>query len=132
MDSSRPDAKRSLGEVISSLLAETRHLFRQELELVKSEMKEKFTVLSSSALTIVIGGVLILLGGMALTATLALVLSLFMSPWIATLIVSLAFLLIGATIIAVALRKLQKTSLTPKRTVQTLRRGAQVMKEPLT
>jgi hypothetical protein len=130
--STTPRDPRSLGELVSSLFQDMRLLIKQELELAKREVKENVSSLSNSIVTIAIAAGLLILGAVALTATLILSLALFIPAWASALIVGTLLVLLGAVTLFAALRKLRLISLIPKRTLKTLKRSTEVIKEPLT
>jgi uncharacterized protein YacL len=123
------DTRRSLGELLSSLLHDLRSLWRQELELVKTELGQTLQQALGTLIGLIIGGVIGLLGALALTATLVLALALVMPAWAAALIVGSFLAVLGATIVWVQQRKLRALQLAPEHTLKSLEDSARRVTE---
>ena len=67
-DMNRSIQRESFGELLGELANNSAALVRDEIALAKQEMREKVTVLSSGAITIVIGGLLGLVALLTLAA----------------------------------------------------------------
>jgi uncharacterized membrane protein YqjE len=90
----RPDADlrdRPVGELLKQLADETTTLVRQELELAKSEMKEKGRTAGPGIGMVGAAGGLALLAASALTAFFILILDEVMPDWLAALIVAAVY-----------------------------------------
>lgn len=123
---------RSIGSLISELLADIRLLFSQEIDLAKRELNEKVSAVAKSAVSIVIGAVLAIGGLFVLMAALVLILDLFMPAWVAAFVLALAFLLVGGIILFLGIQKLRTMKYVPERTVKTVEEGVQRVKERVT
>ncbi len=77
------------------------------------------------------GGVAALLGVQALVACAILALCRWVEPWLAALIVGGGVLVVGAILMAVGRQRLAHISLTPRRTIETLRQDRAWAKEQL-
>jgi len=97
-------------------------LIRQEFELLKAETTEKGKKAGVGLGAIGGAGVMALLGLMALTATLILVLDLFLPTWLAALIVTVAWLAGAAVLGLFGKNKVQEaTPAAPEQTIETVK-----------
>ena len=134
METVKPD--QSLGALIRSLTREISLLFHQEVELAKTEMSEKASVVGRSVGAIAFGGAIALLGGLALLAAvitgLGALLGTFLptgvAVWLSPLLVGAALSFYGYSRIQTALATLRHEGLVPKQTTQTLQENTQWLK----
>jgi len=134
MDYTKQD--RSLGALLRELTGEISLLFRQEVELAKTEMTEKVTVVGKNVGALALGGAVALLGALALLAAvvtgLGAILDTFMptglAAFLALLIVGAAMALLGYSRIKTALATLRGEGLAPRQTAQTLQENTQWLK----
>ncbi|HUG54444.1 MAG TPA: phage holin family protein [Vicinamibacteria bacterium] len=134
MDSNRQD--QSLGTLLRELTHEVSLLFRQEIDLAKTEMAEKATLVGRSLAAIALGGAIALLGGLALLAAviigLGALLDTFLpteiAAWLSPLVVGGALAYYGYSRIQTALDTLRSEGLVPTRTKETLQENTQWLK----
>ena len=134
MDTVKPD--QSLGALIRSLTREIALLFHQEVELAKTEMTEKASLVGRSAAAIALGGAIAFLGGLALLAAvitgLGALLDTFLpsgvAVWLSPLLVGAALTFYGYSRIQTALATLRHEGVVPKQTTQTLQENTQWLK----
>ena len=115
--------------LLRSLTTEGRELLALEIALAKTEMREKLEVYERNALSLAIGGGLLLaallLGAWALNAALTSVLATFIgigiAVWLAPLILTLAFGAFGWSKVQGGLRGMRAESPVPTKTIQTLK-----------
>jgi len=120
---------KSLGELFSDLTRETSTLVRKEVELAKTEMGQKVAVVGKSA-GLAVAGALMGLGAFgAFVAMLIMLLSNYVAPWIAALIVTLVLGGLAAALALAGIGAIKKASLAPKHTVETLKEDVQWAKE---
>lgn len=120
-----------IGELVGRLSRDTTLLVRQEIQLARSEISEKIAV-SARALGAIAGGaVLGLLAGLALVATLVLVLIQVagLPAWLSALIVAVVLGLIGLGLVLGPARTLKRLDPVPRRTVRTLEDDVRWAKE---
>ena len=93
----RTAEERSIGELFGELSQDIAMLVRQEAQLAKTEMQQKMLKVTTDLVALATGGVVALIGGLALTAALILLLidPVGLTPWLAALIVGAAFGLAG-------------------------------------
>jgi VIT1/CCC1 family predicted Fe2+/Mn2+ transporter len=121
---------RPIGDIAAALTRDLSLLVRQELELARTEMRQKGKVALPGLGMMGAAGAVALLAGGALTAFLILLLSLFLDAWLAALITGAG--LVGlATALALAgkTRVQEMGSLLPEQTIETVKEDAAWMKE---
>jgi Putative Actinobacterial Holin-X, holin superfamily III len=87
--------ERPLGEVLADLWHNFETAVRQELRLVSAELDEKTTRLKREVLAAVIAGAVLYAGGLAVMASLILLLAKAVAPWLAALLVGVAAISVG-------------------------------------
>lgn len=122
---------RSIGELFGQLTQDMTLLFRQELQLARTEMSDKVSHVTSNLVSVLAGGFVAYIGGLALVA--ALILGLHelanISPWVSALIVGALFAIAGYVILNRGLKELKRVDLAPRRTVESLKDDVQWAKE---
>jgi hypothetical protein len=129
-------SERTLGELLRELSFETNQLFRQEVELAKTEMSEKAAHVGSNVGKIALGGAFALVGGLALlyaaisglTALFAQFMPLGVAVWLAPLLIGGALAFFGYQRINAGIHSLKTESLAPKRTTQTIQENKEWLK----
>ena len=119
----------SILALLRSLTTDGRELLSLELALAKTEMREKLAVYERNAVGLAIGGGLLLaallLGAWTVNAALTSVLATFMgigiAVWLSPLILTLIFGGIGWSKVRKGLDGMRSESLTPTKTIATLR-----------
>jgi hypothetical protein len=121
----------SIGELFGQLTQDMGLLVRQEAQLAKSEMQQKITRAMRDLVSLATGGIVVLLGALALTAALILILAgpVGMSPWLSALLVGVALAAVGYVMLQRGLRDLKRTDPTPRRTVESIKEDIQWAKE---
>jgi hypothetical protein len=131
----RLNEDRSLGRLFRDLSTETAMLFRQEIDLARTEISEKVAHVGAMGRSVGIGAGLAFGGGLALLAALILgltsLLSKFMSPWVAMwlapLVIGVALAGIGYAMIRSALDT-NRQSLVPHKTAESLQENKEWLK----
>jgi hypothetical protein len=121
------NAERPLGNIFSDLLGEVTALFRTEMRLARSEVAEKLSTLSLGIALAATGGILLFASLLYFlgAATGALIMA-GLSLWLAPLIVAAAALFVGGAVLWLGLSRLRTRNLVPRRTVQQIKRDANV------
>jgi len=106
-------------------------LVRQEAQLAKTEMQDKLSKVTTDLVALATGGVVALVGGLALTAAIILLLidPVGVKPWVAALLVGAVFGIIGWVMLQRGLKDLKRTDPTPRRTVESIKEDIQWAKE---
>lgn len=123
--------ERSLGGLFTELTQETTTLFRQEIQLAKSEMTEKVRKAGAGIVTIAIGAVLALVAFQALVASAICGLALALPWWLSALIVGVVLMLLGAAAAMRGLSALRRERLAPRRTIESLRANTRWAREQM-
>jgi len=121
----------SIGQLFGQLTQDMGLLVRQEAQLAKSEVQQKISRAMRDLVSLATGGVVVLLGALALTAALILILAgpVGMSPWLSALLVGVALAAVGYVLLQRGLRDLKRTDPTPRRTVESIKEDIQWAKE---
>jgi hypothetical protein len=118
--------ERPIGELVKDLAGQTSTLVRQELQLAQAELTTKGKLAGRGAGMLAGAAVAALLMLGALSATLIVVLDSFLPLWLAALIVTLLWGLVGAVLAARGRKELQKaTPPVPEQTVETVKEDIQ-------
>jgi putative copper export protein len=123
--------ERSIGELFGQLTQDLALLVRQEAQLAKSEMQQKISRATRDIVSLATGGTVVLVGALALTAALILLLAgpVGLAPWLAALLVGVVLAAVGYTMLQHGLRDLKRTDPTPHRTVESIKEDIQWAKE---
>jgi Flp pilus assembly protein TadB len=123
--------ERSLGELFGELSQDVGMLVRQEAQLAKAEMQQKLSTVMTDLVALASGGIVALVGGLALTSALILLLidPVGLRPWVAALVVGGVFGLVGWVMLQRGLKNIKRTDPTPRRTVETIKDNIQWAKE---
>jgi len=123
-----PKVERSLGDLFGDLTQEITTLVRQEMALLKTEMRHKVSHVVRDLIFLAAGGAIAYAGLLALVAALVCLLALVMPLWAAALVVGLLVTGVGGALVWKGLSALKKEDLVPHETLDTLkedRGGAQ-------
>jgi hypothetical protein len=131
-----PDARgyegqRSVSGLFGELTRDLALLVRQETQLARTEMQTKLARLTQDLISLAAGGMVVLIGALALTAALILVLvhPVGLAPWLAALLVGVALAGIGGLLLRRGLRDLKRIDPTPRRTVESIKEDIQMARE---
>ncbi len=121
--------ERSLGELFAELSRESSTLVRQEIELAKTEITQKATAAGKDIAYMAVGVAVAYVGTIVLAFAIVYLLGEFLPLWVAALIVGGGVAAIGYFIAQSGLSKLKRTSLTPQRTIETLKEDKEWAKD---
>jgi hypothetical protein len=129
--SKRTAEERSIAELFGGLSQDMALLVRQEAQLAKNEMQQKLSKVTTDLVSLATGGIVALLGGVALTAAIILLLidPIGVKPWLASLIVAALLGIVGWVLVQGGLRDLKRTDPAPRRTMETIKDDIQWAKE---
>jgi Putative Actinobacterial Holin-X, holin superfamily III len=129
--STRGAEERSIGELLGELSQDLGLLVRQEAQLAKTEMQAKLSKVTTDLASLAAGGVVALVGGLAVTAAVILLLidPVGLQPWLAALVVGAVMGIVGLVMLQRGLKDLKRTDPTPRRTVETIKDDIQWAKE---
>lgn len=138
MDTTGTRPERSVGDLVRELRDETSILVRQELALVKTEMSEKTSKFTRNAVFLAIGGFVALAGFIFILLALSILtavglreagLSPEVANWLGPAIVGLVIAIVGYALVQKALSAFSHESLTPDKTIQSLKEDKQWTQE---
>jgi Putative Actinobacterial Holin-X, holin superfamily III len=123
--------ERSVGELFGQLSQDLGLLVRQEAQLAKAEVQEKLTRVTANLVSLATGGLVALVGGLALTAGIILLLidPVGLDPWLAAALIGALMGVVGWVMLRGALQELKRIDPTPRRTVETIKEDVQWAKE---
>ena len=123
--------ERSVAELFGQLSQDVGLLVRQEAQLAKTELQEKLNRATGNLISLAAGGVVVLIGGFALTAAIILLLvdPVGLDPWLAAALVGALLAVVGIVMLRRALQELKRIDPTPRRTVETIKEDIQWAKE---
>jgi Putative Actinobacterial Holin-X, holin superfamily III len=120
----------SITELVSDLRRESSELIRKEVELAKLEITITLGRIQAGVSAMALGGVAALGGFLFLLAAGAFALDrVLQEPWLSTLIVGAAAILLG--VVALALGKSKLDHLAPTRSMESIRQDTQLLQEHL-
>jgi len=120
------DEEPSVSSLFSDLATELSTLFRQEIALAKAETSESLASAKAAVTALAIGGVLGFAGLIVLLFAAVYGLAAVMPQGWAALIVAVVTLAVSAVAVMSGIKKFKERSMLPKRSVQSLRRDAEV------
>jgi len=122
--------KTSVFGLLRNLTTETRTFVRQEVDLAKTEISEKISLMGRNAVALAVGGFVAYAGLIVLLIGLGILIAYafensgmdqFLASFLGLLIIGVVVALVGGGLIAKALKTFSKEPLAPKRTIHTLR-----------
>jgi len=126
-----PDSNRSVPELLSNLVGQISTLFRNEVQLARAEMGEKFGQAANAVMPIAAGAGLLLASLVVLLFALAALLTwLFdIATGVSLLIVGVVFAIFGYVLVRSGMSQLKVSNLVPERTADQISRDADVARE---
>ena len=123
--------ERSVGELFGQLTQDLGLLVRQEAQLAKTEIQTKVSRATSDLVSLATGGIVALIGALALTAAVILLLvdPVGLSPWLAALLVGVVMAGVGYVMLKGGLRDLKGIDPAPRRAVESIKEDIQLAKE---
>ncbi|MFN8489395.1 MAG: phage holin family protein [Caldilineaceae bacterium] len=119
----------TLGDLFSSLTEDMSTLIRKEVDLARTETMEKVSSATRSVVSMVAGGMLAYAGLIGVMIAVIVGLSRFMALWLSALIVGIVVIIIGGIMIMSGRSSLQKLSVVPEQTVESIKENAEWAKE---
>lgn len=128
---------RPLSSLVSDLTREVSDLVRQEMALARAEFSEKISQATSGISSVAAGGMILLISlffiveavVFGIAAILQIWLDASVAAWLAPLLVGLLAAAVGWALLSKGRSNLQPRKLAPQRTVESLRRDEEMVKE---
>lgn len=127
-------ANRPIGLLVGDLMSDAAELVRKEIQLAKAELAEKASLLGSGAASLAIGALVTFAGLLVLldAAVYGLADLLGDAPaWLSPLIVGVVVLGVGMALLLKGRADLKPENLAPRRSLESMRRNAEMVKEQL-
>lgn len=125
----RAAGETSLGELFTALTTDMTTLVRKEVELARTETVEKISKATRSVVFMIAGGMLAYAGLIGLIIAAIVALANVMDLWLSALIVGLVVIIIGAILLQSGRSMLQRLSLVPEKTVESIKESTEWAKE---
>lgn len=110
--------RESWKNMATTFYSDVSDLFEKEGRLIRAEINEKTTQVKAASVSLISGGVLLFIGAQCLAATAIIVLAYVMPLWLSAVIVTAAFLIIGAVMLTAAKKKLNANDLKPTKSIE--------------
>lgn len=128
----QPETDDSFGDIVSDVAEDLQRLFRQELELAKTELKEEAGKAGRAAGLLGAAGFAGYLTVVLLSLALVFALANVMDAGWAALIVAAIWAVVGVVLFVTGRSQLKRVSPTPTRTIETLKEDAKWARHPTT
>ncbi len=125
----RPRSDAPLSDLLTRLIDDISTLFRQEVELAKTELKREFTGVAKASGMLVAGAVLGFVALLLLAWAAAWGLAAVVPTGLAFLIVAVVVAAIAAAVVAAGRKRIKEVDLTPHSTLDSLKRDQQTISE---
>jgi hypothetical protein len=120
---------RTLGTLLSDLTNDLSMLLRKEIELARVETTEKISILTKSLVWMVIGGLVIYSGFLAMVAGGIMALGTTMSLWLAAIVFSLGLVVLGLIFVQVGRQAMRRMTILPEQAIESIKEDAELVKE---
>lgn len=130
-DDNNMASQASMGRLFRELATDLSELTRKEIQLAQTETMEKVSHASKAVITMAAGGFVAYAGLLVLMAAAVMGLATFVPYWLAAVIVGGLALIIGLIMVQSGRSALQQTSITPEKTVDSLKENAAWVKEQI-
>jgi hypothetical protein len=125
------DRARSAGDLLRQLLADVTVLLRKELALAASEVGQSIDEAKNGAQSMIMGGAVLYAGVLFLLGAATLYLATMMDAWLAALLVGAAVTIIGIIMVSAGKKRMSARTLTPERTMASLRKDQHAVERQL-
>jgi uncharacterized membrane protein YjjP (DUF1212 family) len=125
---SPPD--QNLSALLAGIVNDVQDLFRQQVALVKTEVREDLKKTKEAAIPLAIGLWLAVLGSFMLCITVALVLALVLPYWASFAIVGAAVTLVGAGLVYAGKKKFESFNPLPDESAEALKENLEWIAKP--
>ena len=124
----QPERDQSIGDLLRQLIQDVQHLFRTELKLFQAEVRGNIAGLKVGAILIGLGATLMLASLITLFAAFVGWLIPVVGHGWAELIVAVVSAVIGIAALGIGSKRLGAASLTPDKTIASVKQDAQALK----
>ena len=124
--------ERTLSDLFTELLDETRLLVRQEIALAGVELRKKASAFGVDIGLVVVAAVALFVGFEALVTAAILALALVLPGWASALIISAILAFVGLVLALIGWQDAKNRSLLPEDTIKTLKEDREWIKDQIT
>ena len=121
--------ERAIGELLGDLYRDAERMVRLEVEFAKTEVTQKATRVGKNAGFLVAGAIVAYTGVLAILAGIIALLGLVIPVWISALIIGILVAGAGAFLAWKGLQTLRQESVSPQRTIDTLKEDQEWMRD---
>ena len=121
----------SMGRLFRELANDLSDLTRKEIQLAQTETMEKVSHASKAVVSMAAGGFVAYAGFLVLLAAAMMGLATFVPYWLSAVIVGALAVIVGLIMVQSGRSALQQTSITPEKTVDSLKENAAWVKEKI-
>ena len=121
--------ERAIGELLGDLYRDAERMVRLEVEFAKTEVTQKATRVGKNAGFLVAGAIVAYTGVLAILAGIIALLGLLIPVWISALIIGILVAGAGAFLAWKGLQTLRQESVSPQRTIDTLKEDQEWMRD---
>lgn len=129
MSGNRPESSHGLGELLGNVATDISDLVRGEVRLARAELDQKLDRVIMAAIWLIGGALVAFAGLVVILQGVAALLALVLPTWVASLIVGILIVGIGALFARSGLAMLSLKSLIPNRLTSSLQKDANIVKE---
>lgn len=130
-DENAAASQASMGRLFRELADDLSQLTRKEIDLARTETMEKVSHASKAVITVAAGGFVAYAGLLGLLAAAVLAMATFVPYWLSAVIVGGVALIIGLIMVQSGRSALRHTTITPEKTVDTMKENAAWVKEKI-
>ncbi|MDA8090715.1 MAG: phage holin family protein [Nitrospiraceae bacterium] len=119
----------SVGDLFRELAGEIRFLFREEVELARTELTQKAGRAAKDAVALATGGVMLFTGFLLMLACAVAAISTVLPVWLSALATGAFFSIAGGLILVLSIGDVKRGKLKPGRTIDSLKKTGDTLKE---
>lgn len=120
-----PDSDRSIASMVSDIIGDVQQIVRAEVRLARAEIREELGKARRGVMFLAAGAVVVMMAvGVGLLAAVY-ALALVWPPWAAALAVGGVTAIAGIAVLAAGIKQMKDVTLTPEKTVSTIKENIQ-------
>jgi len=124
-----PHEDRPLRELVAQLSRDGSLLVQQEIALAKKELSEKAAKVKTDVMAMVVGGLVLYAGALTLIFAVVMLLAQAVPTWLAALIVGAVVTVVGLVMALGGKKRLEQDSMKPQKTIDSVQRDVEMVKE---
>lgn len=124
-------ADRGARDLVVELFHEFQRFFSDTLELARTEMSKKFSLMAKESVMMIAGGAVAFAGFIILLHSIWMILALVLPAWLSALLVGVVVTGGGALVALTGKKRMQNMDMTPRQTLESLREDKEWAKRNL-